>query len=146
MPNRYIEIPDPVRLVDPKTKEVVEGDDGVFDFERLLHKVSDNPKWNSSYKLGRTMDAIWEAWENRDESYGLNGLMILAEEDWKEFDDAVQNPRQLLLTPNGPTTITGFGLHPRLVRQTLSISASVVDALPKDPRGQKKPVEEVKAG
>lgn len=127
MPNRYIEIPKPIRLTDPRTKEEVSGDDGHWDFEKLLHKISDNPKWNASYKLGRAMDAVWEAWEKMPKLVD-HEVLVLAEEDWKELEDAVQNPKQLLITANGPQIITGFGLQPRLIRQLLPFCAAIIEA------------------
>ena len=136
MPNRYITIPTPVRLTDPRTGDVVEGPAGNFDFETLLHKVSDNPKWNTSYKLGRCMDAIWVAWETREQLTEVPDMQVfvLPEEDWVEFEEAIQNPKQLLVTATGPQIVAGFGLQPRLMRQILPVLASVVKASQEDPR------------
>jgi hypothetical protein len=136
MPSRYITIPTPINLKDPRTGESVKGDAGVFDFETLLHKISDNPKWNTSYKLGRCMDAIWTAWETRERITEVPDLriLVLAEEDWKELEEAVQHPKQLLVTTTGPQIVAGFGFQPRLMRQILPVLESVVKASPDDPR------------
>lgn len=124
MPIRYIKIPEIVKLTDTITGKEIGGDNGTFSFEILLHKISDNPKWNLTYKMGQALEAIWDAWENKKE-----GIMSLSEEDWKELDDAVQNPISMLIRSDGSvSTLSGFGIHPRMARQLLRITSSVVKA------------------
>jgi len=134
MPNRYIEVPkEPVKLLDPRTKEEV----GELDFEELLHKISDNPKWNQKFELSQVLDTVWEEWEACKERG--DHVMVLPEEDWKELAEAVRNPKQLILYSNRPPeVVAGFGLHPRLSRQILSLTSPIVKASDTDPRKEQK--------
>lgn len=140
MKTRYIVIPEAVRLTDPRSGEELEGDDGHFGFETLLHKISDNPKWNGSYNLGQCLDAIWVAWEKTPKDPAV-GIIIMALEgaEWRELCEAIQNPKQLLISQLGPQIVAGFGLQPRLIRQVLPFCDAVIKADSVDPRGLSAP-------
>ena len=137
---RYIKYPEGIVFKDRKTGEPVLGDKKepvLFDMDTLMDKVVDNPKWNSTYKLGACMDDILTAWESRDE---VNRVFVLSEEDWKELLSAAENPVHMNITPRGVENVPGLGYHPRLLRQTLPFTECIVKASSKDPRV----VEEVK--
>ena len=130
MPKKYVELsPKEIRFKERTGGEEIEGDDGLMNWNKFLEKVEDNPKWVSTYKLGVSMDAIWEAFHEAED-----GIMVLAEEDWKNWEEACQNPKVMHIGPTGPTSIPGWGIHPRLNRQMLCFPKAVIKAHDKDPR------------
>lgn len=130
MPKVYIQIPDDIQFVDPKTKEAIDGPDGVMSFGDLLHKVMDNPKWNQSYKLIKAADAIMLAFEESSDD-----VMVLADDDHKHLKEAIENPKVLIINnTTGASTQPGFGIHPRLARQLVPLCDPIMSPLDKDPR------------
>lgn len=132
MPQRYITIPEPITLKDPKTKEPLKKQDGSFDmlsFSEFLHKVMFNPMWNQTVQNIKAADAINKAFDG-----AKDGVMVLAEEDWKKLESAVQNPVQQLITQMGAQNQPGFGYHPTLTPQLLPLIDAVLEAHKDDPR------------
>lgn len=126
MPMRYIEVPGPVTLRDPSTKEVLkneEGKDNVWTFANMITKLLSNPKWAESYAAMRAQASIEAALADIKD-----GVMVLSEEDWTKLKDAAETPRTALLTTMGPQVMNGFGLHPMLSSQLLPLLQPIVEA------------------
>lgn len=141
MPQMWIEMtPEKFRFRERGTGrelgEEIEGDVGHMDWERFLQKVEDNPMWVTSYKLGCSMDAIWDSYYDAKEEE--TNIMVLAEEDWKNWKEACENPKVLTMTQRGPEHMPGWGIHPRLNRQMLCFPRAVIKATDKDPREEAK--------
>jgi hypothetical protein len=129
MPQRYIQIPGPITFIDPLTKEAADPSGKPMTFEDFIYKLMDNPKWALSYKMIKSADAIMEACKK-----ATRNVMIIAEEDLKNLQEAVENPKALILTAAGGQTISGFGLHPRITSQILPFCDAIMQPLTDDPR------------
>lgn len=131
MPTRYIEIPEPVTLKDPVSKAVLttDGQPEVWDFKQIINKIMSNPKWGETYAAMRAQAAIEDALAD-----AKDGVMVVAEEDWTKLKDAAENPRTQVITTMGAQVISGFGVHPTLVRQLIPLIAPIVDAKTERPR------------
>ena len=131
MPTRYIEIPEPVTLRDPVSKAplTTDGQPEVWDFKQIINKIMSNPKWGESYAAMRSQAAIEDALTD-----AKDGVMIIAEEDWSKLKDAAENPRTQVITAMGPQVLSGFGVHPTLVRQLIPLIAPIVDAKTERPK------------
>jgi hypothetical protein len=139
MPKKYIPlVPWEMRFKERDGKEI-EGDDGLMSWKKFLEKVEDNPKWVTTYKLGVSMDAVWDAYQEALTADTDNGvrIMVLAEEDWKNLEECCQNPKVMVIGPAGPQNMPGWGIHPRLNRQMLCFPKAVIKALDEDPRKKK---------
>lgn len=132
MPKRYIEIPGPITLRDPRTKEVLKDGDKeqIWDFGEFLNKLMHNPKWAENYTNMRSQAAIEEAYEEGKAS----GILELAEEDWIKLKDAAENPKTQFVSPLGPQVVPGYGLHPTMSRQIIPLVRAVVDAKTERPK------------
>lgn len=133
MPKRFIEIPGPITLRDPRTKEVLkkaDGGDEVWDFGEFLNKLMHNPKWAENYANMRSQAAIEEAYEEGKAS----GIMELAEEDWKKLQEAAENPRTQFVGHLGPQVVPGYGLHPTMSRQIIPLVQAIVEAKTERPK------------
>jgi hypothetical protein len=127
MPMRYIEVPAPVTLRDPATKEVLKDQDGkdqVWTFPQIINKLMSNPKWGESYAAMRSQGAIEDALTDSVK----DGVMVLSEEDWTKLKEAVETPRTAVITTMGPQVFSGFGLHPMLSRQLLPLLVPIIEA------------------
>ncbi len=137
MPQRYIKIPEPVILKDPVTRKPLTKDDGQPEdpvtFEAIVNKLMHNPMWTETYPNIRAANAITDALSK------ANGVMVLAEDDWKKLEAAVQNPKQVVISQAGPATVIGFGFHPVIVPQIVSLLDAIVEATTNAPVEQKAP-------
>lgn len=132
MPNRYIEIPAPVTLIDPSTGKPIPDDDGkdqTWNFELVIQKLLSNPFWGETFPAMRSQDALFDAWKN-----AKDGLMVVAEEDWTRLKAAVETPKTTLTTPMGAQVVSGFGVHPTLVRHLVPLLAPIMDAKAERPK------------
>jgi hypothetical protein len=132
MPNRYIEIPAAVLLIDPSTNKPIPGDDGkdqTWDFELVMQKLLSNPTWGESFPWLRSQDAIYDAWKN-----AKDGVLILAEEDWLRLKQAIETPKTTITTAIGNQIVNGFGVHPSLVRHLLPLLNAIMDAKAERPK------------
>jgi len=132
MPTRYIEIPTPIILKDPVSKEPLlnDGQPETWDFKLIISKIMSNPKWGESYAAMRAQAAIEDALAE-----AKDGVMVVAEEDWNRLKDAAENPRSQVITTMGPQVVQGFfGVHPTLARQLVPLLAPIVDAKTERPR------------
>jgi hypothetical protein len=121
-----------IRFRDEKG-DPLEGDQGRLDWKMFIHKVEDNPKWATTYKLTRAMDDIWLAYNEMMER-GDN-VMELEDFPYTEFESACQNPKYSHLDPiHGPKEVLGWGVHARLNRQMICFPKAVVNAVDVDPR------------
>jgi len=148
MPKKYVMLdPKKLRFKERSSGEEIEGDNGLMDWKTFLEKVEDNPKWVTTYKLGLSMDAIWEAYHESLSADTYDGVpvMVLAEEDWKNWEEACQNPKVMHISPTGPATMPGWGIHPRLNRQMLCFPKAVIKALDEDPRNKPETSKEAAA-
>jgi hypothetical protein len=133
MPQIYIPIPEAVQLVDPNSGEPLQGENQIIDADFIVRKVLDNPKWNDSFKLMEAAMAIRKSFEDRD-----NGVAIMAEEDYRAFKEALENPQMLILLPDGKSIVQrGFGLHPRLSPQLVPLIKPMISATSEDLRNKK---------
>jgi hypothetical protein len=130
MPQRYIKVPPPVQLTDPAGSPLI-SDDGKpqkpFDLADLIQKLMHNPVWTESYPNVRSADAITKA------VAGANGVLVLAEDDWKKLEAAVQNPRAVVFGSSGAQVVGGFGFHPVITPQILPLLDAIVNASPTPP-------------
>lgn len=116
MPIKYIIVPEPIKLLDPLSKEVLTDEKGdeakPVTFADFLAKQLFTPMWGENYKNAKSARAIERACE------ASNGVIQLAEEDWKKLRDALDSPTE---TPK-------YGFHPAVVRQLLPFIDAVMDA------------------
>lgn len=134
MPNRYIEIPAAVPLLDPSTGKPIpdeNGKDQSWDFDFVMHKLMSNPIWGESYAAMRSQDAIHDAWKN-----AKDGVVTLPEEDWKRLKDTAESPRTTVSTPMGNQAMPGFGVHPMLARCLVPLLSAIVNASDKPPKAK----------
>jgi len=136
MPKIYIPVPDEITFYDPITKKPMEDEGATMSFEDLMHKVMDNPKWVDTWKLVKAGDAIMAAFEEAAEMDAPR-VMVLAEEDFKHLKEAIENPKVLVMTMQGPKAQPGFGIVPRLARQLIPLCEPIMLATEKDPREAK---------
>lgn len=132
MPTRYIEIPAPITIKDPVSKEPLlnDGKLEIWDFKTMISKIMSNPKWGESYVAMRAQAAIEDALAD-----AKDGVMVVAEEDWNRLRDAAENPRSQVITNMGPQVVQGFfGVHPTLARQLIPLLAPIMDAKTERPR------------
>lgn len=131
MPNRFVEVPEAITLVDPLTNSPLNenGARVVWDFSSIINKLMTNPLWGESFAAMRSQDAICEAVKDIRE-----GVLVLAEEDWMRLKQAVEFPRTTISTMQGPQVVQGFGLNPVLVRQIVRLLSPIVDAKAERPK------------
>lgn len=140
MPNRFIEIPSPVPLIDPSTNQPILDEAGkpqTWDFDFVMQKLLSNPMWGESFAAMRSQDAIHDAWKN-----AKDGVMALAEEDWTRLKQAVEVPRTTVTTPTGGQAVSGFGVHPTLARHLVPLLSAIVDAKAERPKPKAVPAPE----
>lgn len=135
MPLRYVVIPSPISFRDPVTRAVYTSDDdrplSFADFVRL--RVFYNPLWNVSRATMRAADAIDRALDKADKA---NGVLELAEEDWRLLLRAVEEPRYL--PPGGQVPVEGFNIHPAISRQLLPFLNAIAEAPTEPPKESRK--------
>lgn len=125
MPVRFIQIPEPVRFVNPDTEEPLIGEDGSslqFTMKDLLGRLNENPRWGSSYSGLRAQDAIRKAFK-KAMSEGINHFCV-SEEDWIFLKGTVESP--ICMVNDVPTQ--GFRINPLLVVQILPLLDAIVRA------------------
>jgi hypothetical protein len=134
MINKYVVMtPKEVRFVDEEGNEISDERQGLMTWKKFLHAVEDHPKWVTTYKLGKCMDAIWTAFEESVERG--DGVMVLDEKHWKEMEEVCQTPKFIRVDPiHGPREVSGWGIHARLNRQMICFPSAVINATDKDPR------------
>lgn len=129
MPNRYVEIPPPVTVLDPTSNQPIP-DEKPLDFDFVMTKLMSHPVWGESFAAMRSQDAIHDAWKN-----AKDGVMVLAEEDWTRLKQAVETPK--ITAPTGQV-IPGFGVHPTVVRQLVPLLNPIVEAKSERPKAKLK--------
>ncbi len=130
---RYISIPIPVALHDPLTKQALVNAEGLpetWDFGAILNKLMANPKWAETFANMRSQEAI----ENAFEESKTSGVMALAEEDWVKLKDAAETPKTQINTVQGAQLVPGYGVHPSLSRQLISLVAPIIEAKHERPK------------
>jgi hypothetical protein len=145
MPKRFIEIPQPVVLKDPLTKEILRDKDGKPEevvFETFLNKLMHNPKWVESYPNMKSAKAIEEAYQEAKDRG--DGVIELAEEDHLKLKDAAENPKSVFVNQiMGPQTQMGYGYHPTLASQLLPMVTPIVEAKTERPKKTEVPKDGV---
>jgi hypothetical protein len=88
MPIVSFKMPEPVTVVDPDTGAVIQ----TVAFKEFITKaiLRANPKWGFGYAAVRSALAIEQAMDNIQD-----GLVMLAEEDWRALKEAVEHPRRI---------------------------------------------------
>ena len=122
MPIKYITIPEPITLVEPTTKEPLKDEKGETKpvaFSDFIGKLLFNPMWAENYKSIKSAKAIDKAFS------AANGVVQLAEEDWKKLKDLVENPKQ------------GYGYHAAVMPQLLPFLDAIVEAKDSAPEAKK---------
>lgn len=131
MPQRYIKVPSPIQLVDPEKGEPLKDDEGKpqkpVDLKVMIQKLLHNPVWTESYPNVRSADAITKA------VAAGNGVVVLAEDDWKKLEAAVQNPKSVIVMGGSPQVVGGFGYHPIITPQILPLLDAIVNASTTEP-------------
>ena len=137
MPNRYIEIPTSVLIMDPATGKPIpdsdKGGDLTWDFDYAMEKLLSHPMWGETFAAMRSQEALHTAWKD-----AKDGVIAFAEEDWLKLKQAVENPRVTINTMSGPQIVAGFNVHPSLVRYLVPLLSPIMDA--KTERPKAKPV------
>lgn len=137
MPQRYIQIPGPVTIVNQESREPIkspDGKDATVTFAQLVAKLLNNPQFAESYAAIQSADAITVALDE-----ARDGVMQLAEEDWNRLRDAVQNLRTA--TEHGPQA--GLGWQPWVTRQLLPLLRAIMTAADKAPARAAEPLKAV---
>lgn len=135
MPNRYIEIPKAVAVINPENGKPVLDENNkelTWDFDHAMHKLLSNPLWGESFPAMRSQEAIAEAWKIVKES-GAD-VLPLAEEDWNKLKQAVETPRTTVMTPVGAQAVPGFGINPTYARYMVSLLTPIMDAKSERPK------------
>lgn len=141
---KYISlVPLQIRFKDEDGKDI-EGKDGLMTWKRFLHKVEDNPKWVTAYRLGRYMTEIWEAFHAAEERG--DQVMELSDDAYKEFEEACQTPKYQIIHPiHGAQDMAGWRVHARLNCQMIVFPMAVINAVDEDPRKKEEEPEKEKA-
>ena len=127
---RYITIPPAVEFKDPDTKEPIEGSRPAT-FWSFMFALFQNPIWKDSYAGVVACQSILTALDTA----GVTGakLMVLPEASWEKLVDAVNNPRQLIVTVMGPKVEPGYGWMPVHTPQLLPFMDAILGAPKKSP-------------
>jgi hypothetical protein len=121
MPQRNISIPNDVHFVDPTTGLLVEGPDGVLNFDNFLAKLFCNPLWGETWQAAMAQRSIRAASRS-------DGFLLVSEEDWKFLETAAKNPRTMIIGPTGTGIVPGLGFHPSLAGQVVQFQLAVINA------------------
>ena len=134
---KYISlVPMQLRFQDEDGKDI-EGKDGLMTWKRFFHKVEDNPKWVTAYKLGRYMTEIWEAFRAATEER-KDWVMELGGDAYDALEEACQTPKyQVIHQIHGPQDMAGWRIHARLNCQMIVFPMAVINAVDEDPRIEK---------
>jgi hypothetical protein len=122
MPIKYVVVPEPILLRDPVTKEELKDEKGEVKpqtFSDFIGKLLFNPMWAENYKNIKSAKAIDKAFS------AVNGIVQLAEEDWKKLKDLVENPKG------------GYGYHAAVMPQLLPFLDAIMEACDAAPEEKK---------
>jgi hypothetical protein len=141
MVNKYIVMePREVRFVNEEGEPISDERQGLMTWKKFLHAVEDHPKWATTYRLGKCMDATWIAFEEALERG--DWVMVLDEKVWKELEEVCQTPKFVRVDPiHGPREMAGWGIHARLNRQMICFPSAVINATDKDPRKKEEKID-----
>jgi hypothetical protein len=105
MPIRFIAVPPPIALLDPATRTPLKDEQGQpvapVSLAVFVGKLLYSPVWGESYQTIKSAKAVDRAFA------AANGVVQLAEEDWRRLRDLVENPKH------------GFPFHPAVLPQLL---------------------------
>lgn len=129
MPKKWIEFPPKVMFYDPATKEAIKDKDGKetsMDFEEFLSALMGNPLWNEGFAQAQAQDSIMRAFEEAKEQNAPG--MWVAEEDHKFLEKSAKEPKTVLIIGGTAQIMNGFGRHPSMSRQFLTLQESIIKA------------------
>jgi len=145
MPIRYVEIPEDVVLKNRATGESYKDEKGnpetVSFLTTFIGRLMDNPKWVESYANMKSARAIDDAIAAAKSADGK--ILPLAEEDWQKLKEAVEDPKRMVYIGTTAQVQAGFGYHPSLASQLVTLVAAVMEAkatLPKESNAKTLPV------
>jgi len=125
---RHIKVPFPITLHNPHTMKVLRKDDGtpeeVVSFRSFINNLLTNPKWVETYTNLKAASVI---------STAVNALfdgeeLVLPEDAWRMLSEAAMFPKQIIVTPNGPVVVVGFGFHPQVSVQLIPMLDAIFNA------------------
>lgn len=121
MPQRTIQIPADVVIIDAITKEPI----GVtLTFRFFMEGVFKNPSWNETWKNILAQKSISEALDKAEESKA--SVMTISEEDWALAEKCIQNPRA---TDDVTGEVKpGFGFKAQFARQLSTMGEAIIKA------------------
>lgn len=133
MSRRRIEFPEAIKFYDPFTKKPImvkdpetgEEKQDTLDFKQFMDSMMSNPVWNEGYAQGSAQEAIMTdfeaAWE-KDTGFWVS------DEDFKFLEPCAKNPQQVIIVGGQAHTVKGFGRHPTMARQYVSMQEAVIRA------------------
>jgi hypothetical protein len=143
----WIEFPKAIKFYDPfspdKKPLLEKGDDGVekqaeLDFKQFMDALMSNPLWNEGYAQAAAQESIMTDFEA---AWGKEKGFWVSDGDFKFLEPCAKNPRQIVIKDGRVLEVRGFGRHPMMARQYVSMQESIIRA---KTESEKKTDEEAK--
>lgn len=123
MPIMQIKVPAPVAFTNPDNGEPI-ADAGAVTFNTIVSALLNRNKWTASIAMIESSQAIRTAVKE-----AKDGVILLAEEDWKHLKEAAELPKCLVRTETGQLAEQdGLGYHPTVTPQLLPLLHAITKA------------------